>query len=158
MAIWISKIDKKMAELLDNFCIVCLVIVMILILISVFTRMTGLFTIDWLEEIIFMAIAWMIFVKTALIFRKNDHLEIGFLSDLLLKNKKARGIYNMVIYAVTLITLLVFGSASFILCCTTRRNSDVLDISYKYLYFSLFFSLFLSSLYIVASLIKEFKE
>ena len=158
MVAWISKIDKRTAELLDYFCVFCLVVIMVLLLIGVFTRVTGVVLFSWLEEIIYLALSWMVFVKTALIFRKNDHLAIGFLSDLLFKKRKAKRIYGILISSIILITLLVFGCVSAVLCYTTPRNSDILAIPFKYWYFSLCFSLFLSSIYIAASLVKEFRS
>ena len=158
MVAWISRIDKRTAEVLDHFCIFCLVVVMVLILIGVFARLTGVVAFSWLEEIIYLALSWMVFVKTALIFRKNDHLTIETLSDFLCRTESVRRIYRIVIYTIILITLVAFGVFSFILCCTTSRGSDVLDISFKYWYFSLSFSLFLSSIYIIAHIIKELKR
>jgi TRAP-type C4-dicarboxylate transport system permease small subunit len=154
----ISKLDKKTAELLDYFCVFCLVVIMVLLLIGVFTRVTGVVLFTWLEEIIYLALSWMVFVKTALIFRKNDHLTISFLSDLLFRKRKVKKLYGILISGITLVTLLVFGCVSAVLCYTATRNSDILAIPFRYWYFSLCFSSFLSSIYIAGSLIREFRS
>jgi TRAP-type C4-dicarboxylate transport system permease small subunit len=154
----VSTFEKRTAKLLEYICLFLLTAIMIIVLASVLARVTGAFGIDWFEEIVGMGISWMVFIKAALLFKQDDHLQVELLAHLLSNKRKLIRIYNIFLYSVTFLALLGFTVVSFALCYTTRKSSPMLGVTFKLWYFSMCFSSALSAVYIFVKMIREFRR
>ncbi len=155
---WIADLDKGIVKGLDYVWLLCLSFLMLLVLYDVLSRFLGLFSFSWSDEMIMLALIWMVFGKGALLFRNNDHLRVDLMDMWLANRPKSRKVYKIAVSVCVLICLAAFAWVSLELVLSMQRVSPILGLSYRLWVFSMFFSMSLSSIYVFIVIIKEIRR
>ncbi len=100
----IFRLDQVTGWVLRFIAISCLMVLMFILGANVLSRVTGLFSMGWYDEIIELCFAWMVFFGAAELWRENQHFRIDWLYYALPKAK--RRIHTILI---TLINIFFLG-------------------------------------------------
>jgi len=81
--------DRIVGKFLKWGSVILLTIVFLLLIANVFFQFFPIISFGWFDEVIEMLIAWMVFLRTAALWRENDHFTITFLPELFQGKKSA---------------------------------------------------------------------
>ncbi|MGI6732685.1 MAG: TRAP transporter small permease [Anaerovoracaceae bacterium] len=90
------------------------------------------------EELQVFCILWLVYITAGAVFRTTGHISIEILVEMF--SKKIQWIFSIVVYVITIVTLIYTLSRSLVLVeqlFTTSRLTNILKIPYGYLYLSL---------------------
>ena len=155
----IKKIESTLYEILSNFVLIALVILLFLIAFRIISRYFGLPYLAPPDEIITLVYVWMLFIGTAILVRDMDHIRIELLDNFLKDRPKLKSIYNVVVCLLILIFLLVMIKSSLVLYEKSgTRASPMLQLPQKLWYLALPVSGFLMIFYLFIRLAKDIYE
>lgn len=92
----------------------------------------------WQEEMQVFCILWLVFITAGAVFRTTGHISIEIIVEMF--SEKIQRIFNLLVYAIVMITLVFTLSRSYVLAeqlFSTGRMTNILKFSYGYLYLSL---------------------
>lgn len=75
----LDRADRGLEAILRWASVACLAVLAILVTLLVLIRFLPILSLDWADEIVEMAFAWMVFLGTAAIWRSHEHITIDFL-------------------------------------------------------------------------------
>lgn len=155
----IKKIESTLYEILSNFVLIALVILLFLIAFRIISRYFGLPYLAPPDEIITLVYVWMLFIGTAVLVRNMDHIRIELLDNFLKDRPKLKSIYNMVVCLLILIFLLVMIKSSLVLYEKSgTRASPMLQWPQRIWYISLPISGFLMAFYLMVRFFRNTYE
>ncbi len=155
----IKKIESTLYEILSNFVLIALVILLFLIAFRIISRYFGLPYLAPPDEIITLVYVWMLFIGTAVLVRNMDHIRIELLDNFLKDRPKLKSIYNMVVCLLILIFLLVMIKSSLVLYEKSgTRASPMLQWPQRMWYISLPISGFLMAFYLMVRFFRNTYE
>lgn len=155
----IKKIESTLYEILSNFVLIALVILLFLIAFRIISRYFGLPYLAPPDEIITLVYVWMLFIGTAVLVRNMNHIRIELLDNFLKDRPKLKSIYNMVVCLLILIFLLVMIKSSLVLYEKSgTRASPMLQWPQRMWYISLPISGFLMAFYLIVRLFRNTYE
>jgi TRAP-type C4-dicarboxylate transport system permease small subunit len=155
----IKKIESTLYEILSNFVLIALVILLFLIAFRIISRYFGLPYLAPPDEIITLVYVWMLFIGTAVLVRNMDHIRIELLDNFLKDRPKLKSIYNMVVCLLILIFLLVMIKSSLVLYEKSgTRASPMLQWPQRMWYISLPISGFLMTFYLMVRFFRNTYE
>jgi len=146
----IKKIESTFYNILSNFVLIALVVLLFLIAFRIISRYFRLQYLSPPDEIITLVYVWMLFIGTAILVRNIDHIRIELLDNFLKDRPRLKRIYNMVICLLILIFLLVMIKSSLVLYEKSgTRASPMLQWPQRIWYISLSISGFLAVFYLM---------
>lgn len=146
----IKKIESTFYDILSNFVLITLVVLLFLIAFRIISRYFKLQYLAPPDEIITLVYVWMLFIGTAILVRNMDHIRIELLDNFLKNRPKLKTVYNMVICLLILIFLLVMIKSSLVLYEKSgTRASPMLQWPQRIWYISLSISSFLMFFYLM---------
>lgn len=155
----IKKIESTLYEILSNFVLIALVILLFLIAFRIISRYFGLPYLAPPDEIITLVYVWMLFIGTAVLVRNMNHIRIELLDNFLKDRPKLKSIYNMVVCLLILIFLLVMIKSSLVLYEKSgTRASPMLQWPQRMWYISLPISGFLMAFYLIVRFFRNTYE
>jgi len=119
----IFRLDQIVGLVLRVIAISCLLILMFILGVNVLSRVTGLFSMGWYDEIIELCFAWMVFFGAAELWRENQHFRIDWLYYALPRTK--RRIHTA---AISLVNIFFLGFLLFEGWNLTERSSALSPI------------------------------
>ncbi len=79
---YLKMLDEIVAKILRGVVVFCCALIAVILLLRVFMRFTPVtFTMAWTDEIVEWAMAYMIFLTSALIMREGAHFKVDLLQE-----------------------------------------------------------------------------
>ncbi len=129
------KLDQAVAWLLRTLACLCLLCILVLITYGIVARQIDGATISWADEIIEPAIAWMVFLSAAALWREKSLFTVNLLEDALPPRAAA------VLQGIVEILCLVFAAAVLAegvkFTATSVEDSPFLNMSKTYWYLAI---------------------
>lgn len=129
----LARLDRALGLLLRAFSIACLVALTLLLALNIASRASGLFGMNWFDEVVATVFAWLVFIGACALWREREHFAISLLSDAL-KGKRIAGIHQVAIALLGLlfaVVLMVYG-ARFV--DRTTATTPVLELPQAWAY------------------------
>ena len=106
-AIW-EKIDRFFLTIFKWLCVSLFVVLTIIITANVFVRYVPIISLHWLDEIVELAFAWMVFFGSAAVWILRGHFSAGDWIGRLLKSPKAKAFYRLLVDIITFVFIAIF--------------------------------------------------
>jgi len=78
----LRSLDSQIGRLIDTICVVLIAGLFVVIALVVATRLGGLGSPAWSDEIVEFMLAWLIFIGAAGLWRRNEHFRVDLLEQL----------------------------------------------------------------------------
>ena len=143
---FLSRLDRALWLALRAFSIACLVALTLLLALNIVSRASGLFGMNWFDEVVATVFAWLVFIGACALWREREHFAISLLSDAL-KGRRLAGIHQLAIALLGLlfaVVLMVYG-ARFV--DRTTATTPVLELPQAWAYACLPFAGALMTIY-----------
>ena len=88
----LAWVDRELDAVLRWLCIVCMFVLVVLVSALVLVRFVPFMSLGWSDEIVELAFAWMVFMATAVIWRKNEHITIDIIPQALAGTRAGRAL------------------------------------------------------------------
>ena len=141
-----SRVERLLGAFLRAFSVACLVALTLLVAINIVSRATGLFSMNWFDEVSATVFAWLVFIGASALWRERDHFAIHLLSDAL-KGRPLSATHQVAIALLGLlfaVVLMVYGG---IFVGRTSATTPVLELPQAWAYACLPIAGFLMTLY-----------
>jgi TRAP-type C4-dicarboxylate transport system permease small subunit len=129
----LSRLDRALGALLRLFTIACLVGLTVLLAVNIINRAVGLFSMNWFDEVVTTAFAWMVFIGASALWRDRDHFIITLLSECL-AGKPLEKLHQLLVALAGLlfaVVLLVYG---YRFVSLTSATTPVLELPQSWAY------------------------
>lgn len=129
----LARLDRALGLLLRAFSIACLVALTLLLALNIASRASGLFGMNWFDEVVATVFAWLVFIGACALWREREHFAISLLSDAL-KGRRLAGVHQLAIALLGLlfaVVLMVYG-ARFV--DRTTATTPVLELPQAWAY------------------------
>ncbi|HWR13026.1 MAG TPA: TRAP transporter small permease subunit [Rectinemataceae bacterium] len=110
------------------------VVLTIIITANVFVRYVPIMSLHWLDEIVELSFAWMVFFGSAAIWILKGHFSAGDWIGKLLKNPRARAAYRLVVDLISFVFIAVFFWYSLQLYSRSIEVTAVFEFPRKIIY------------------------
>jgi len=130
------KLEFTLAVLLKVFAVACLVALTLLLALNIVSRASGLFSMNWFDEVVATVFAWLVFIGASLLWRERDHFAISLLSDALAGKPLAK-VQQLLVSLLGLLfagVLMVYGG---MFVSRTTATTPVLELPQAWVYASL---------------------
>jgi TRAP-type C4-dicarboxylate transport system permease small subunit len=121
----LKKIEGALAIYLRWGTIGCFVGLLFLIGAGIFVRFIPFFPIGWADEVIEWAFAWMVFLGTAVLWRKRTHFRVDLIPNWL-AGSRAGHLLEIFLSLLSLFFFLVFTYEGWVLTMRTTDPSPIL--------------------------------
>lgn len=121
----LSRVDRALEVILRWTSIVCLAALAVLVSALVLVRFFPIIPLDWSDEIVELAFAWMVFQGTAALWRSHEHITIDFIPQALAGTRAGRAL-DVVLALLALAFLAVFTWQGWLLTVQARDTSPML--------------------------------
>ena len=104
----LAKIDAFLIAIFKWLSVTLFVILTLIITANVFVRYVPVMSLHWLDEIVELSFAWMVFFGSAAVWILKGHFSAGDWIGKLLKNPRARAAYRLVVDLIAFAFIAVF--------------------------------------------------
>lgn len=107
-----QRAEHLLGKALRGFSIACLVAIALLLMLNMVSRATGLFGMNWFDEVVATLFAWLVFIGASALWREREHFAIDLVPELLRGTPLARPL-RVVIASMGLffaVVLMVYGA------------------------------------------------
>ncbi|HYG42542.1 MAG TPA: TRAP transporter small permease [Bordetella sp.] len=129
----LTRLDRALGTLLRVFTIACLVGLTLLLAVNIVNRATGLFSMNWFDEVVTTLFAWLVFIGASALWRERDHFAITLLPDYL-AGKPGQRLHQLIVALTGLLfagVLLVYGTR---FVARTAATTPVLELPQAWAY------------------------
>ncbi|MEW6660948.1 MAG: TRAP transporter small permease [Bacillota bacterium] len=152
----LKRVAEKINQVLEGICMVFLVMLFVLLLSQVLARFAKIPTMSWTDETIQFFLAWFVFLGTAVLVHKAEHISVGLLPD------RLTGIMQKLLQVFILIIILVVAGfliygGSNLVHQMAGKKSPVLDLPQSFWYLSIPTSGVLIAFFSLAKLVENLK-
>jgi TRAP-type C4-dicarboxylate transport system permease small subunit len=123
----LKRADRTLEAVLRWVSTVCLAILTVLVCSLVFVRFFPIISLDWSDEVVELAFAWMVFLGTAAVWRSHEHIAIDFIPQALAGSRVGRAL-DLVLGLLSLGFLAVFTWQGWRLTVLARDTSPMLTL------------------------------
>ena len=103
----IKKIEDIITIILKVVCVSVLVIIMFMVTANIFVRFVPIISLHWLDEILELSFAYLIFYGSAAAWISKEHFKVGDMISKKLPNDKARALYKLIIELLSMIFIII---------------------------------------------------
>jgi TRAP-type C4-dicarboxylate transport system permease small subunit len=106
------RAERVLGIALRGFSIACLVAIALLLLLNMVARATGLFGMNWFDEVVATVFAWLVFIGASALWREREHFAIDLVPELLRDTALARPLRVVIALLGLLfaVVLMVYGA------------------------------------------------
>ncbi len=104
----LDRIDQFLLTVFKWLCVILFVILTIIITGNVFVRYVPVMSLHWLDEIVELSFAWMVFFGSAAVWILKGHFSAGDWISRLLHNPRAKAVYRLIVDLITFVFIAVF--------------------------------------------------
>jgi TRAP-type transport system small permease protein len=109
-----AKLDRALTWLLDAICIVLTAGLFALIATVVVTRLTGMGSPAWSDEIVEFMLAWLIFLGAAALWRRGEHFRVDLLEQTIESKQIRLGLAIVVeLLCISFLAVLTYYGSTF---------------------------------------------
>ncbi len=123
----VSRVDRALEAVLRWISTACLAVLAVLVCALVLVRFFPIIPLDWSDEIVELAFAWMVFLGTAALWRSHEHITIDFIPQAL-TGTRARRVLDVILGLLALAFLGVFTWQGWLLTIRARDTSPMLTL------------------------------
>ncbi|HSB70171.1 MAG TPA: TRAP transporter small permease [Candidatus Methylomirabilis sp.] len=131
----LCRVDRILAAALRWVSTICLAALGVLVCALVLVRFFPIVSLDWSDEIVELAFAWMVFMGTAAVWRNYEHITIDFIPQALAATRTGR-VLEAVISLLALGFLSVFTWQGLRLTLHAQDTSPMLALPRRWWYAS----------------------
>ncbi|WP_406678377.1 TRAP transporter small permease [Moorella sp. ACPs] len=131
----LKQISEKINQLLEVVCGVFLITLFVLLLVQVGNRLVKISS-SWIDETIQFLLAWFVFLGSAVLVHKTDHISVDLLAE------KLNGTGQKLLRYLVLVSILAVGG--FMIYCgnnlilhTVGKKSPIFDLPLVFWYLSI---------------------
>lgn len=132
----LKKADQLLGKVMDIIPIALLLFLLVILVANIFFRFVPVYSMKWYNEIVELAFAWLIFIGTAALWRRNEHTLVDFL-PIKIEGKFSGKLLSLVVEVLKIGFAIIFVYYSAQLCIKTTAVSPILQISRKFFYISM---------------------
>ncbi len=81
MSNFLQNLDRLTVTVLKTICIACFCLLFAILAGNVVSRLFGLFSMSWFDEIVELLFAWLVFLGAAALWREHDHFRVDWLDQ-----------------------------------------------------------------------------
>jgi TRAP-type C4-dicarboxylate transport system permease small subunit len=118
-----ARLDRVLDAALRWISIVCMFVLVVLVSALVLIRFVPMFSLGWADEVVELAFAWMVFMGTAAVWRRNEHITIDFIPQALAGTRAGRAL-EAIVCLLILGFLAVFTWQGFLLTMRATSNTS----------------------------------
>ena len=118
-----ARADRALEAVLRWVSIVCMFVLVVLVSVLVLVRFFPIMSLGWADEIVELAFAWMVFMGTAAVWRRNEHITIDFIPQALAGTRAGR-VLEVIVSLLILGFLAVFTWQGFLLTLRATTNTS----------------------------------
>jgi len=104
----LDRIDRILLFVFKWISVTLFVILTLIITANVFVRYVPIISLHWLDEIVELSFAWMVFFGSAAVWILKGHFSAGDWIGKLLKNQRARTAYRLVVDLIAFAFIAIF--------------------------------------------------
>ena len=123
----LEKVDRRIGRILYWGAIGCLVVLFVVISAGVFARFVPFMSMGWLDEIVELAFAWMIFLGVAALWRERSHFFVEMVLNWLAGRSSGQKL-EILLNFLSLVFLLFFTYEGVVLTSRVNDRSAILEI------------------------------
>jgi TRAP-type C4-dicarboxylate transport system permease small subunit len=123
----LEKVDRRIGRILYWGSIGCLVVLFVVISAGVFARFVPFMSMGWLDEIVELAFAWMIFLGVAALWRERSHFFVEMTLKWLAGRRSGQKL-EIFLNFLSLVFLLFFTYEGVALTSRVTDRSAILEI------------------------------
>jgi TRAP-type C4-dicarboxylate transport system permease small subunit len=123
----LARADRALEAVLRWVSTACLAFLGVLVCALVFVRFFPILALDWSDEIVELAFAWMVFLGTAAVWRSREHISIDFVPQALAGTRAGRTL-DLILSLLSLGFLAVFTWEGWRLAVLARDTSPMLAL------------------------------
>lgn len=146
----IELIDRTLATSMRGLAMLCLVALLVILAGNVIARDFQLYATAWLDEVVELLFAWMVFIGAAALWREGEHFRIDALERAL--PAPASQLLRMVIALISLFFLLVMTWQGWQLTMKSTALTPILQLPVRLSYSCIPIAGFIMSAYTVVQL------
>jgi len=121
-------VERAFAAVLQSASLLCLIALLLMVCAQVLARLFPVVSVSWMDEVIELSFAWMVFLGTVVLWRDGDLITIDFLPKAL-SGRRVGLLLDIVLYALKLVFLSVFTwQGAYLTAQTTRTSTSMLDL------------------------------
>jgi TRAP-type C4-dicarboxylate transport system permease small subunit len=132
----LARLDRALEAILRWTSVVCLAALAVLVSALVLVRFLPIIPLDWSDEIVELAFAWMVFMGTAALWRSHEHITIDFIPQALAGTRAGRAL-EVVLGLAALAFLAVFTWTGWLFTFQASDTSPMLALPRPLWYASL---------------------
>lgn len=133
----LDKIDAVLTGVFKWICLVLFTAIMLIITASVLNRYVPIGSMNWMEEIVELCFAWMVFFGAAAVWITRGHFSAGDWIGKNLKNLRVRAAYRLLVELIAGAFIAVFFRYSVDLVDRALEITNILQFSKKITYISM---------------------
>jgi len=114
---------------------ICLVILLAIVSLMVLVRFFPVMALGWEDEVVELAFAWMIFLGSAAVWRRHEHIVIDFIPQALAGSRAGR-VLEVVVGALVLAFLGVYTWYGWLLTIQSQGNTSPILVLPKPLWYA----------------------
>ncbi len=126
-------LDAALGRVLRAFSIACLVALTALLVVNIVSRMLGLFSMNWFDEVVTVVFAWLVFIGACALWRERDHFAINLVSEALQGRTLERS-HQIVIALLGLLFAVVLCYYGALFVSRTSATTPVLELPQSWAY------------------------
>jgi TRAP-type C4-dicarboxylate transport system permease small subunit len=123
----LGRVDRALEAVLRWMTTLCLGVLAVLVSALVLVRFFPIIPLDWSDEIVELAFAWMVFLGAAALWRSHEHISIDFIPQALAGTRAGR-VLDVVLGLLALAFLAVFTWEGWRLTVLAQDTSPMLTL------------------------------
>jgi TRAP-type transport system small permease protein len=128
--------DRTLEAALRWTTTVCLAVLAVLVCALVLVRFFPIIPLDWSDEIVELAFAWMVFLGTAALWRTHEHITIDFIPQALAGTRWGQAL-DVMVSLLALLFLVIFTWQGWQFTIQARDTSPMLALPRSWWYVTL---------------------
>ena len=130
----LDRIDRIFLFIFKWISVTLFVVLTLIITANVFVRYVPIMSLHWLDEIVELSFAWMVFFGSAAVWILKGHFSAGDWIGTLLKNPRARAAYRLVVDLIAFAFIAIFFRYSLQLVNRAMEVTAVFEFPKKIIY------------------------
>ncbi len=154
----LERIDRIFLFIFKWISVTLFVVLTLIITANVFVRYVPIISLHWLDEIVELSFAWMVFFGSAAVWILKGHFSAGDWIGKLIKNPRARAAYRLVVDLIAFAFIAIFFWYSLQLFNRAIEVTAVFEFPKKIIYACMPISSAVMGLYSLRFITEEFVE
>jgi TRAP-type C4-dicarboxylate transport system permease small subunit len=136
MSNFLHILDRRTGIVLKTICIACFCMLFAILTGNVISRLLGLFSMSWFDEIVELLFAWLVFLGAAALWREHDHFRVDWLDQKISALSMSR-LINILLIVISLAFLVLMTWHGYQLVIRSQALTPIIQFPVKVLYASI---------------------